>query len=65
MPELDERRTVRSVADLQRAARHDDADWYTFFAVKLEEAGQKTAAEMARRRALQHRRVAGMLTSLG
>ena len=59
------RRTLRSVADLQFAARHDDAERYTFLARKLERAGQKTAAEMARRWAMQHRRVAATLMHLG
>jgi hypothetical protein len=61
----EERRTVRSVADLQSAARHHDADRYSFLAAKLEEAGRKNAAAMARRWAIEHRRVAAMLMNPG
>jgi hypothetical protein len=60
-----ERRSARSYADLQSAARHFDAKRYDYLADQLERAGMKDKAALARRWSREHILVAAQLRRLG
>lgn len=59
------RRTARSYADLQQAARHFDAKRYEYLADAFERAGMKDKAALARRWSREHILVAAQLRRIG
>lgn len=65
LDDIPARRSARSFADLQQAARHFDAKRYEYLAEAFERAGMKDKAALARRWSREHIMVAAQLRRIG